>query len=76
MSHIFSPASLPGWAEDRFYAPELHLVGGRYILYFTAGDSKGKLSCGAAVASSEDPFSEYSVMYLNTLVAGRNLEIL
>ena len=63
VTHIFTAATLPSWAEDRFYAPELHLVAGRYILYFTAGDLQGKLSCGAAVASSEDPFSEYSVLY-------------
>ena len=62
VSHIFSPASLPAWAEDRFWAPELHAVGGTYLLYFTAGDSQGKLSCGVAVASSEDPFGEYSVL--------------
>ena len=61
-SHIFSPASLPGWSRDRYYAPELHIVAGRYLLYFTAGDNQGKLSCGVAVASSEDPFSEYSVL--------------
>ena len=61
--HVFSPTQLPVWAVDRFYAPELHLVGGRYLLYFTAGDNQGKLRCGVALATSEDPFGDYSVLW-------------
>ena len=61
--HVFSPTQLPVWAANRFYAPELHLVGGRYLLYFTAGDNQGKLRCGVALATSEDPFGDYSVLW-------------
>ena len=60
-SHVFRSSSLPVWAVDRFYAPEVHMVGGRYVLYFTAEDRTGKLSCGAAVAASGDPFGGFEV---------------
>ena len=55
---------------DRFYAPEVHLVGGGYITYFTAGDSQGKLACGAARADSDDPFGPYSVQYYDLAPSG------
>ena len=60
-SHVFHSSNWPRWAVDRFYAPEVHVVSGRYILYYTAGDRTGRLSCGAAVATSADPFGKFKV---------------
>ena len=75
--HVFSPTQLPVWAVDRFYAPELHLVEGRYLLYFTAGDNQGKLRCGVALATSEDPFGDYSVLWDHYHCSARgNVELL
>ncbi len=47
-------ASKPGWANDRFWAPEIHRVkDGLYVAYYTASTKAGnRLSIGAATASS------------------------
>ena len=58
-SWVFTPDTWPSWAEDSMWAPELHNVNGRYIVYFTARGSNGQLSCGAAVAQTSDPFGPY-----------------
>lgn len=56
---VFTPATWPHWAEDSMWAPELHNVNGRYIVYFTARETNGQLACGAAVAQTSDPFGPY-----------------
>ena len=62
-SHIFSEDNFPNWVKDRFYAPELHVVDGRYVLYYAAGKIDGKHGVGAAIAVSDDPFGKYKVCY-------------
>jgi GH43 family beta-xylosidase len=43
----------PAWAGCcDFWAPEIHLINGKFLLYYTARDKGGKLSIGAATASS------------------------
>lgn len=59
VSWVFSPTNWPAWAQDNMWAPELHAVRGRYIVYFTARGSNGRLACGAAIALSDDPFGRY-----------------
>ena len=56
---MFTRSSWPGWAEARMWAPELHWVKGRYVVYFTAADARDKLNIGAAAATSSDPFGAY-----------------
>jgi len=58
-SWVFTPATWPSWAEDSMWAPELHNVNGRYIVYYTARGGNGQLSIGAALAQSSDPFGMY-----------------
>ena len=41
------------------WAPELHAVNGKYIVYFTARGSNGRLACGAALALTSEPFGHY-----------------
>ncbi|MFP2958414.1 glycoside hydrolase family 43 protein [Myxococcus sp. 1LA] len=56
---IFPSASKPTWATGDFWAPEIHKVGTRYIAYFTARHSDGKLSIGAATSTSAlGPFTD------------------
>jgi len=58
-SWVFTHLTWPSWAVDSMWAPELHNVNGRYIVYYTARSINGQLSCGAAVAQSIDPFGPY-----------------
>jgi len=50
--HVFPSASKPTWAMSDFWAPEIHVVGGQYVAYFSARGADGKLAIGAASASS------------------------
>ena len=40
------------WGKDRFWAPELHRVGNRFAVYYSASDSGGALRIGVATADS------------------------
>jgi GH43 family beta-xylosidase len=50
--HIFPSASKPKWAMSDFWAPEIHKVGADWVAYFTARNTDGMLSIGAASATS------------------------
>ncbi|HEY7957966.1 MAG TPA: glycoside hydrolase family 43 protein [Polyangia bacterium] len=50
--HILPSASKPAWATGDFWAPEIHAVGGHYVAYFSARNTDGKLSIGAASSTS------------------------
>lgn len=39
--HIFPAGHLPKWARSDFWAPEIHIVGGRYLVYYVARDTTG-----------------------------------
>ena len=58
-SWVFTKQSWPAWARDNMWAPELHEVNGRYVLYFTARDYAGRTVIGAALAQTDDPFGSY-----------------
>jgi len=60
VSWVFSPSNWPAWAQDSMWAPEIHPVSGRYIVYYSARGNNGRLACGAAVALSSNPFGPYS----------------
>ncbi len=49
---IFPSAQKPKWATGDFWAPEIHKVGAGWVAYFTARNSDGMLSIGAASATS------------------------
>jgi arabinan endo-1,5-alpha-L-arabinosidase len=50
--HVFPAGHWPSWAKSDFWAPEIHVVGGQYVVYFSARDAGGQLSIGVASASS------------------------
>jgi beta-xylosidase len=57
--HIFPSAAKPTWAKSDFWAPEIHKVGSHYVAYFSARNAAGKLSIGAASATSAlGPFTD------------------
>jgi GH43 family beta-xylosidase len=42
----------PSWTKCcDYWAPELHIINGNFLVYYTARDSTGKLSIGAATAN-------------------------
>ncbi|MCY0996923.1 glycoside hydrolase family 43 protein [Myxococcus sp. MISCRS1] len=56
---IFPSGTRPSWATGDFWAPEIHRVGGRFVAYYTARHSSGKLAIGAATATSAlGPFTD------------------
>ena len=56
---IFPSGTRPGWATGDFWAPEIHKVGTRFIAYYTARHSSGKLAIGAATSNSAlGPFTD------------------
>ncbi len=66
-------ASKPGWANDRFWAPEIHRVkDGLYVAYYTASTKAGnKLSIGAATAASPlGPFTDLGRPLINDPTPG------
>ncbi len=47
----------PAWATRDFWAPEIHIVGHSYQMYYTATDTSGRLCIG--VAYSDSPTGPY-----------------
>jgi beta-xylosidase len=71
MGHIFPSAKKPTWAKSDYWAPEIHKVGSGYVAYFTARDSDGKLSIGAASsASATGPFADLGHPLLHDAAMG------
>ncbi len=59
VGHIFPSGYWPSWAAQDFWAPEIHLIGGKYVAYFAARDTDGMLSVGAATSTSPTgPFTD------------------
>jgi len=58
---VVLPDGKPPWAANgnRNWAPELHEVGGRFVVYYTSVNAANVLSIGAAVADSPlGPFTD------------------
>ena len=57
---VILPDGKPSWAANggRNWAPELHVVGGQYVAYFTTVNANDALCIGAATAS--DPLGPYT----------------
>ena len=49
---IFPRGSVPAWAVEDFWAPEVHVIEGRLVAYFTARHRNGRLCIGAATADT------------------------
>lgn len=72
-SWVFNIQSWPVWAKDNMWAPELHYVNGRYIVYFTARDYMGRTVIGAALAQTNDPFGPYKDIGRPLIVSAESL---
>jgi hypothetical protein len=59
-THIFASAAKPAWATGDFWAPEIHHVGQHWVAYFSARNTDGKLSIGAA--SADAPLGPYTAL--------------
>jgi beta-xylosidase len=51
--YIFDQSNFPSWAKGvDTWAPEIHYIGGQYVVYYVARDMAGVLCIGAASAPS------------------------
>ncbi|MEO8797945.1 MAG: glycoside hydrolase family 43 protein, partial [Polyangiaceae bacterium] len=57
---ILPSAAKPAWAQSDFWAPEIHKVGTHFVAYFSARNTDGVLSVGAASAAS--PLGPYKAL--------------
>jgi beta-xylosidase len=71
LGHVFPQGTLPSWAVEDFWAPELHRHGNGYICYFTARDTTGMLCLGAARAERiEGPWHDLGQPLLRDATVG------
>lgn len=60
IGYVFLATDVPVWAHQNFWAPEIHLVNGRFLVVFTARQrSNGVLAIGIAVSLSGKPFGPF-----------------
>jgi arabinan endo-1,5-alpha-L-arabinosidase len=60
--HVFPAGMWPSWAVSDFWAPEIHLVGSHYVVYFSARGKDGVLAIGAAYGPTAlGPFTDPGV---------------
>ncbi|MCL4756204.1 MAG: glycoside hydrolase family 43 protein [Myxococcales bacterium] len=57
---VFTSATKPSWAVSHFWAPEIHPVGSKFVVYFSAkSGSSGTFAVGAASAANPTgPFTD------------------
>ena len=48
----FDSAKKPSWATGDFWAPEIHKVGNKFVVYFSARQTNGRFAIGAAQAAT------------------------
>jgi len=57
--YVFPPGGWPAWADHNMWAPEIHFVSGRYLVYFSASAVNGRHSIGVAISTSGSPWGPY-----------------
>ncbi|HEV7558822.1 MAG TPA: glycoside hydrolase family 43 protein [Kofleriaceae bacterium] len=57
---LFTAKSRPAWGDGKWWAPEIHRIGDRYVAYFVANrTSTNRMCIGAATATSpQGPFED------------------
>ncbi len=55
---VFTEGNRPSWARDHFWAPEIHRVADRYVVYYTARSTETNLLC-IGVATASTPLGPY-----------------
>lgn len=57
--HVFPAGTWPVWCNKNMWAPEIHLVNGRFLAYFSCSAPNSRHSIGVAETPSGDPFGPY-----------------
>jgi len=57
--HVFPAGSWPSWAAKNLWAPEMHLVNGRYLVYFSASAPNSRHSTGVAISQTDSPLGPF-----------------
>ncbi len=69
--HVFPSGHRPAWAVSDFWAPEIHVVGGQYVVYFSARGSDGMLAVGAASSpAATGPFTPLAAPLVHDAAMG------
>lgn len=50
--NVFNGPGTHPWGTDRFWAPEIHRLGDRFAVYYSASDTSGQLRVGVATATN------------------------
>lgn len=71
--YVFPEGQQPAWATGDYWAPEIHPVGERFNVYYTARNREGQLSIGVATGDSPTgPFTDLG----RPLVAGERVGVI
>lgn len=67
VGHVLNANEIPAWADRDFWAPELHKVGSKFVLYFSARHNNGIFAIGTATAMNpEGPYTAQATPLLQT----------
>jgi len=69
---VFNSSTQPSWAVSDFWAPEVHVVGVQYNVYFVARNKQGQLCVG--VGSSVSPLGPFLALD-SPLIQSSNISI-
>eukprot|EP01113_Clastostelium_recurvatum_P033894 TRINITY_DN4532_c0_g1_i3.p1 TRINITY_DN4532_c0_g1~~TRINITY_DN4532_c0_g1_i3.p1 ORF type:complete len:335 (+),score=21.85 TRINITY_DN4532_c0_g1_i3:97-1101(+) len=60
IGYVFPQAQRPHWAVTDFWAPEIHMINGKFFVFFAARDTTGILCVGVGISSSGEASGPYT----------------
>ena len=59
VGHVFPAGSWPTWCHHNMWAPEIQVVGGQYLAYYSCAGENDRRSVGVAVSTSGSYLGPY-----------------
>ena len=76
VGRVFSDDARPNFVEKGgVWAPDINLVDGRYVMYYSMSTWGGEWSCGIGVATAdkpEGPFTDHGKMFISSEIGVQN----